>query len=740
MGSLIAVPLLRGKSASTRHLVRNACSFGAMLMVVAAGITVACQRQFIEYFSLGWALLFVACSVIPAWFVGIIAAALAAKVAPATGSEDWKIPRWCWPLALLVGGLAFMLPARPSGQAANTSATSASQLARSAPIRIGPPTPPPDFLFESVGELSRAEAFKVVTRFEYSLGEVQAGSELSIFHDSRLLAFNSPGRLIVLDLNTGSILKSFSMPDPLGSISFYPDGSRLVCDLQRDHRDVFVCDIATGRVIPLPRPKLREVPAGRKFWWADTEVLCYGSRGIEFLNLDTLEMDKIKVSSKWDRLNLEERIAWSGGPVVPVAGATWALEKASVIFDAELPAVEDPQPWGFRVKEFLGVREKDYANWKTLHVPCEQGDSFSLTPDAAKILRIRNQRLDIIYLGLGDTNHPAAYDITMPHGPDSGPNRSTSERSMKSKSLAALIYSPMKNPLNDKVVGPDRTQVKALVRFAKWGDTKAQIWVMALFQPINSGDVVADIHENGKPGQGLIVLDTTHRWWTVLERSADIPASRAPSRKELANLRSGSVEKDTESAAETTPASIADAASSRPPLPPPATNTPLPGSGSLLPPQRMGPFITPAPTVTPPPATVTPEPEPDPPDQTEKEVEAFVMEHHRKASRRDLNGLVADYAPRVDYFDKGMKDRAFILKDEQDYHAGLSELLEQVSIPIDQSEPDTHLHEVSYTLTSRSTTKKGLAGVRTFRVTMDIRRTGDGFQITKQRSQPLKLK
>src|SRR5205814_1287418 len=43
---------------------------------------------------------------------------------------------------------------------------------------------------------------------------------------------------------------------------------------------------------------------------------------------------------------------------------------------------------------------------------------------------------------------------------------------------------------------------------------------------------------------------------------------------------------------------------------------------------------------------------------------AFVYEHHAKSSRKDIDGLVADFAGSAEYFDHGVVDRQFIRKTE----------------------------------------------------------------------------
>jgi hypothetical protein len=51
------------------------------------------------------------------------------------------------------------------------------------------------------------------------------------------------------------------------------------------------------------------------------------------------------------------------------------------------------------------------------------------------------------------------------------------------------------------------------------------------------------------------------------------------------------------------------------------------------------------------------------------EIDKFVYEHLRKSVNADINGLLADYGDRVDYYENGYVDHSFIAKDRQTYSA-----------------------------------------------------------------------
>jgi serine/threonine protein kinase len=68
-----------------------------------------------------------------------------------------------------------------------------------------------------------------------------------------------------------------------------------------------------------------------------------------------------------------------------------------------------------------------------------------------------------------------------------------------------------------------------------------------------------------------------------------------------------------------------------------------------------------------PPLAVAP---PAPTRDLNSEITTFVYEHLRKSVNADINGLLADYADRVDYYENGYVDHSFIAKDRQTYSAG----------------------------------------------------------------------
>lgn len=81
--------------------------------------------------------------------------------------------------------------------------------------------------------------------------------------------------------------------------------------------------------------------------------------------------------------------------------------------------------------------------------------------------------------------------------------------------IMGKVYAPSINPLNNKVIGPDKKHFKGLVRFTESGDVKSTVEPLFEYEIINKGDVVANIHSNFIRGRLLSGLPSD--LWAVLE-------------------------------------------------------------------------------------------------------------------------------------------------------------------------------------------------------------------------------
>src|SRR5204863_3143337 len=144
----------------------------------------------------------------------------------------------------------------------------------------------------------------------------------------------------------------------------------------------------------------------------------------------------------------------------------------------------------------------------------------------------------VCYFGLR-AKPAVTFALEMSMRPDEHPDKDKIAAALSSGELCALVYAPLINPLNDKVVGPDRDRVKGILRFASWNERSAAVWLTEEFQPVVLNDVIADIHiwKNNLPE--LIVDSEPKRWWTKLSTMASqqLEIAAVPARSNTKSLQ-----------------------------------------------------------------------------------------------------------------------------------------------------------------------------------------------------------
>lgn len=174
-----------------------------------------------------------------------------------------------------------------------------------------------------------------------------------------------------------------------------------------------------------------------------------------------------------------------------------------------------------------------------------------------------------------------------------------------------MICAPLKNPLNQAVVGPDYQQIRALARLHEWKGRRAVFIVPTYDGSIQPDDVASTLHSwySGKISEWK--APGTQNWWAPIQFISSPLPDKLPE-LELPQLLS--FEQESSSLRVTKAVSR--------PRPKPASTAPeLP----TIPPVVM----------------------------TEQDVQNFLKEHHAKASRGDVAGMMEDYDPIVDFLDKG---------------------------------------------------------------------------------------
>lgn len=121
------------------------------------------------------------------------------------------------------------------------------------------------------------------------------------------------------------------------------------------------------------------------------------------------------------------------------------------------------------------------------------------------------------------------------------------------------------------------------------------------------------------------------------------------------------------------------------------------------------------------------------PSMGEAEVRAFLFEHHAKASRGDVAGMMSDYAQMVDFLDKGRIPATQIESDEaahrKKWHKGTEEVVGLISV-INQS----GVWNANYTISFSNESAVGDWHKGQAELSMTVKNEGGRLYITAQRA------
>lgn len=656
-------------------------------VAVAAALLVLFVRLTTGSSPAAWrGLLISGTALIPAWFIGSLAAVFTVIVRPGSAqpveiAEDARSPRWLkWAARGVSGaviGLAFLCPWLPG---------------RHTPVFSGQP-----FRYHVPDALKAAPPSAWRLETSRSLGRFDSNVPLRFSPDERFIAGVDAGSIVIRELDGDEVITLRGLPFLPAQITFNPTGHRVFITSREKPKRIAVADISDGRFL-LPQPKNHAVPDGLASWWREKEVLFRsGSNSWQSLNLDTLLLDAASPSPEE-----QERFEHEVKPTLP-RNERWSFIAADVATVAELPETTGTREWSVETAPFLALRDLNAFTTRAFpEIPLkpESDDALFGTSDGSKVLAFTAGSLTAFYF-TDRPPPPLRFKLTMPHGPEEMPEKAKVQRALAMGDLSFTLYQPMINPLNGATVGPERLHPKAELRFSRWEGTTAEAWVVMDYQSFAPGDVIADIH---LPGENLTLFQTKdpHRWWTLAEPlpdAADI--SKLPGRTVLEAKRSEAIEAEAKAAA-----AKAKAAQEK----------------------QVQPSITPSQTSPPAPAPASPA----------EEIRQFIAEHHRNASEGKIAEFVADYDSQVDYFNNGVVPRAFILKDETEYHQKynfIREKIRQASVKVEATPGGAY--EVSYRMENEWQKIDGTSGAGLFDVRLTVQRRGDAWRIVKHRATKL---
>ncbi len=555
----------------------------------------------------------------------------------------------------------------------------------SVPIVVSTPTapPPPVFSYKAPEALQSASSIEWDFKEQRFLGNYNSDVAIRFSPDERFVVGMQGREVVIQELDRGNERRLPVAPFETRQIGFSPNGERLFLVSSEEPRRVAVLDIPIGRYV-LPQPKNNAIPKGNMAWRRDNEVwFASGEDSVISLNLDTLLLDTRNVGE--DELY---RFRADASPRLPeMQGSRFSSH--SVPISADLPETLGTKEWPVQKRFYLAIQDLEHDVVRPFsQIPFDLNGTYFGTKDGSKILSMLNGQLNVAYFTVR-ASPPLRYKIGMPHGPEELIAKDL-DRKPDYKSLSAVLYRPMINPLNAKTVGADRSAPAALMRFARWEGTEAVVWISSDFRGQHQEYVISDVHVSADPPI-LLACNIPHRWWIPLPEpmadSSDI--SKIPTK-----IQEQKIVNETMSS--------------------------VPAAGLAISENSSG------------------ETKPDSAIELQQ-IKMFLMDHHDKINNGNIPEMVQNYAEKVDYFNKGIIPREAILKDQLAYHRGLVGVREIIKPQTVRIERRNNLpNEVSYVMVNEWQRTDGSGGKSSFQIRLTLDRDVKGqWRILKQRSEPL---
>ncbi|MBL9144135.1 MAG: hypothetical protein JNM99_10695 [Verrucomicrobiaceae bacterium] len=696
-----AVASTQGFSSSVA--LRRGVIGAAVSSIVAASLFALMARMLPGLLTLFRALLAGWLSVMPAMLAGMIAACFGVVLgrrASDVPAESGSTQPLQWGLRSVVGLVAVMGALAP---------VRLSVPKPSAPVVVLPqrskPEPAP-WTYVPPSGLESAHALQWRIKDQRSVSDVLS-STVVLSKDDRWLGYVSSrnNTLVLMDLNHPSDSRRIPLPHGFDGITFAPDGKRVLLVSEGDPMEMGVADLSTGQYVSLPQLHPRSMRNGKVAWWSEHEVFMQmGQRGDWLLNLETLAMERAETTDRWKSLGVEQRSKLA--PELSALPATnrWAWEPRQIAFTVELPEDVRTSDWEVKGGLCLCLQHPQYDARITFRaIGLDTDDRLLATRDSSKIIRVHRGTATVFYFTI-EPCPPLQWKIDSPQLPSVGPDDERIKTALRDGTLAAFVYSPVINPLNNKVVGPVRSVVQGVVSVREWKDQSMTVYATELSGGFNHA-VIADLHIKSGGRVERVKLDLPHHWWAELtgavpgcDNVALIP-SREDKTKQFSEARSK--EKLEIQAREEAARKQREA---------------------------EAPKVEPKPAQATPPTNVS-QPVDDP-------IRQFVLNHHRKSEQGDSRALAADYADRVDYFSDGVVTSSHILRDEVQYHESHRVLEEKVQGEIRVNRLSATSFTATYLLYTKSLDlQKGVTKEGLFEENLIIVQTPAGLRIARQRAE-----
>lgn len=674
--SVISYVLIRKRECNRRAIVRSSVIHGLLGFL----LTVPCVSMW-AHFTIPdyryWLTFVVApfCLAPIATLSLLIGAILAMRMKPGNGS--WKMNRIVVFAVPIGAALLCLIPKflPEPDRAQNTwqpNAGAESSRAES------------EFLFLPEKGLLELPANQVDVTAVKTIGKVQ--HIMTTHRQMPLICFYSEGSLHLVDTTRATITASLPTSGIPEKMSLSPDGTQIIYRL-KDTQLYVIGTFVSGESVMLPVTECTP-SEGQILWWKTNLVVVYPEGQSPLIwNLDILETFQASEVPEWTKQSGAELAKLQAPETLFSESSRWALEKVDVV--AGVTKNEEANIWLPSQKNSYSLTDKliPYARDMTSSLGVNPKDWIIMLPSGDRAQWLHDNELRLIYFG-PKTASRKTYSLNMPCIPEDISPNATLRYAIKTKALFAMVYAPVTNPLNGLIVGPDRNEIRGMIRFHDWAGKNAQFWEAEMQSAIQLKDVVCDFyHIDENDNATPIRMNSSSKFIVIKEfsQSQDIPL---PTRKELASLVASS---------------------------PGAMNT-----------------TTTVPTALPNASTEANASAPS----LEADLRKFILKHHQKATEGDVHGMVADYADEIDFLDKGRVLPEFILEEERIYRGSLIEGRENVEGAI-QITRDDNQYQVKYILVLNWHGKSGKQGVTKVEMDLTVIESEGLFYITRQKSKRL---
>lgn len=585
------------------------------------------------------------------------------------------------------------------------------------------PVPPqsPRFKYEKPDGFDEAPANRITVAHVKSLPSVDHEQPAAISPDGRKLAFhlrNKPFPLLaILDLDTFTELSRIQLGTEIYSLTWSPDSSRLAAILQTDDsRYMGVIFPEQRRVVSLPRLSSSQIFLGALSWPNEKEVLLHTDEVKALaLNLESLTLRPLEEAIFYRALSDSQKQKVKEWPVFgPPKSTTRALEFGWSLNVAQPRRTEGNQDFLVTGHPHIVVSDSTHAARVHLSHPNIQSGQVMFTPDGTKAVILHREESAVLYLGLREATKVFLRLNTRQKSEDF-PQHEAIKKALSETRLCAFIYAPLINPLNNAVIGADTSSLRAIVRFHTWDSTTAKVWIQDEFHPVEKDDVISVLHtwDDSKfiPLNGGAAAD----WWTPVGTDGDATFSSVPTITSAPTIEFGTQVVPLTSGTGLVVGEVHKNNLLKRELPTPGIQNETPT------------FIPPLPVKT---ANSAPQAN----RFSEKDVVNFINFHHRKSSNGDIVGLMNDYADRVEHYNAGVVDRAFVQAQEEKYQAPGHTIFERVSGQIRQTTLAPDKIRVEYPLQFVRISPDGSWTKGVADVTLEIQAAMGGLRIVKQNS------